>query len=72
MPAHDFPPVIAAASSDDPARPWRVTDESGKATDHPTHLIARIAMDDVRGSSATYVRADDGEWWLFETLLREG
>jgi hypothetical protein len=67
----DFPLVLPAADTDDPATPWRVMDDSGTTRDHPARRAARDAMDDVRGSSALYSRnMATGEWSLYETLLR--
>jgi hypothetical protein len=71
-PAPDFPLGFDPAPSDDPAKGWRVMDASGNTTDYDNRYAARRAADDMRDSSAVYARKEWGEWWRYETLLREG
>ena len=72
MTAPDFPGTIPAADTDDPAKGWRVLDDSGNMQDYSVRPDARRAMYDASGSSAVYGRTRSGVWRLDETLLREG
>lgn len=66
-----FPDAIAAADTDDPAKPWRVVDDSGATRDYGHRQDARQAMYDGRGSSALYSRDRRRfRWQQDETLLR--
>jgi hypothetical protein len=66
-----FPLDLPAAGTDDPRKGWRVMDEAGASTDYESRGDAGRALRDQAGSAATYARKDSGEWWLYETLLRE-
>jgi hypothetical protein len=72
MAAPDFPGTIPASDTDDPAKGWRVLDDTGTTQDYDVRQDARRAMYAARGSSAVYGRTRSGVWRLDETLLREG
>jgi hypothetical protein len=72
MAAPDFAETIPAADTDDPAKGWRVLDDSGNMQDYSVRPDACRAMYDASGSSAVYGRTRSGVWRLDETLLREG
>jgi len=70
MTTPDFPDTLPAADADDPAKWWRVLDDTGTAQDYSVLADARRAMYDAPGSSAVYGRTRSGVWRLDETLLR--